>query len=283
MARTRSLPPQILSLLLSLLLTLAPTATQAASELPNVDPRSDETVPVDASFEKRAFNLGPWGAIEIGQTDSAQRRLVVTSPVRDPWFTDSLFVDDGAFGSPDARATYYSPRLSGFRVGLGYTPFRTEPGVPDPVARHLMEGVIRNEGTIGVARYRLTAGAGKAQVTDKDRGTPRQSWVVGGQLALRGLTFGAGYREQTPDIGPPRRTFNAGLSLERGTTLQGWSLTGRLAHTQLGDELPQEAWSTGLRYRMSPQVSVSADLGTMTYDGGPATSTMLRLGTRVLF
>ncbi|MBP2290632.1 porin [Azospirillum rugosum] len=279
MARTRSLPP----LILSLLLTLSPFATQAASELPNVDPRADETVPVDASFEKRAFNLGPWGAIEIGQTESAQRRLVVTSPVRDPWFTDSLFVDDGAFGSPDARATYYSPRLSGFRVGLGYTPIRTEPGVSDPVARHLMEGVIRNEGKVGAARYRLTVGAGKAQITDKERGTPRQSWVIGGQLALRGLTLGAGYREQMPDIGPPRRTFNAGLMLERGTTLQGWSLTGRLAHTQLGDELPQEAWSTGLRYRMSPQVSVSADLGTMTYDGGPATSTMLRLGTRVLF
>ena len=280
MARTRSLPP----LILSALLLMAPFEVRAATVPPDTGRHADgDTLPADASFEKRAFNLGTWGAVEIGQTDSAQRRMVVTSPVRDPWFTDTLFVDDGAFGGPDARATYYSPPLSGFRVGLGYTPVRTEPGVSDPVARHLMEGVVRNEGTVGAARYRLTFGAGKARITDKERGTPKQSWVLGGQFALRGLTLGGGYREQTPDIGPARRTFNAGLSLERGTAAHGWSLTGRLAHTQLGNEIPQEAWSTGLRYRMSPKVSLSADLGTMGYDGGPADSTMLRVGTRLLF
>lgn len=284
MARTRSLPP----LILSLPLMLAPVATQAAAGFPDmgrpdINPQADESLPPETTFEKRAFDLGTWGAIEVGQTESPQRRMVATSPVRDPWFTDSLYEDDGAFGGPDARATYYSPRLSGFRVGLGYTPVRTEAGVPDPVARHLMEGVVRHEGKLGKAKYRLTAGAGKARVTDKGRGTPKQSWVVGGQVAMSGLTLGAGYREQTPDLGPLRRTFNAGLTLERGNTARGWSLTGRLAHTQLGDEAPQEAWSTGVRYRMSPQVSVTADLGTMTYDGDPATSTMLRVGTRVLF
>ena len=97
------------------------------------------------------------------------------------------------------------------------------------------------------------------------------------------MTLGAGYREQLPDDGAARRTFNAGLLLEQGTPVRGWSVMGRLAHTRVGDEAPQEVWSTGLRFRMSPKVSVTADLGTMTYSGDPSDSTMLRVGTRVLF
>ena len=275
MACTRSFLP------LSLLLALAPVTAQAAG-LPDVAAHGDEGTIHSATFDKKAFDLGTWGAIEVGQTESPSRRMVATTPLRDPWFTDPLFMDDGAFGGPDARATYYSPSLSGFRVGLGYTPVRTEAGTTDPIARHLIEGVVRHEGKFGRAKFRLSAGGGKARVT-KRRDSPKQSWVVGGQVALSGLTVGAGYREQILDAGPSRRTFNAGLTLDRHTPVGGWSFTGRLAQTQLGDDTPQEAWSTGVRYRMNPQISMTADLGTMTYDGGPATSTMLRVGTRVLF
>ena len=208
--------------------------------------------------------------------------MVATTPVRDQWFSDPVFMNDGAFGGPDARATYYSPRLHGFNVGLGYTPVRTELGVADPLARHVVEGVVRHDGRMGKARLRITAGAGKA-ASAKDRGTPRKSWVVGGQVALPGVTVGAGYREQIPDDGSARRTLNLGFTMDQGTPVRGWSVMGRLAHTQVGDEALQEVWSTGLRFRMTPKISLSADLGTMTYSGDPSDSTMLRVGTRVLF
>ncbi|KAA0684050.1 porin [Roseomonas genomospecies 6] len=282
MVRARRIPAIPLAAL-----TLVLSSAAAAGSLPDYDrPDLDRTAAgggaASIRFDKKAIDLGGWGALEVGQTESASRRMVATTPVRDQWFSDPVFMNDGAFGGPDARATYYSPRLHGFNIGLGYTPVRTELGAADPLARHVVEGVVRHDGRMGKARLRITAGAGRA-ATAKDRGTPRKSWVVGGQVALPGVTVGAGYREQIPDDGSARRTLNLGFTLDQGTPVRGWSVMGRLAHTQVGGEALQEVWSTGLRFRMTPKISLSADLGTMTYGGDPSDSTMLRVGTRVLF
>ncbi|MBP2314418.1 porin [Azospirillum soli] len=264
--------------LLPALLAVAQSAAAAqAASAPDATPSAGRQTDDAAAVRKKAIDLGSWGEIEVGQTDSPSRRLVVTTPVRDPWFVDD------AYGGMDARAAYYSPRVSGFRVGLGYTPVLPDPGEADSVARHRIEGVVRHDGRLGKAKLHVTAGGGKARVTSNGRRTSRKTWVVGGQVAARGLTVGAGYRGQTAPDGPDRHTLNAGVRYESSTDARSWSVTGRVAHTQAGDETAQEAWSTGLRFRVTPKFSLSADLGTMTYDGDPAASTMLRIGTRVVF
>ena len=142
---------------LATLMLVLSSAGAAAGALPDPDRTAAGTT---IRFDKKAIDLGGWGALEVGQTESASRRMVATTPVRDQWFSDPVFMNDGAFGGPDARATYYSPSLHGFNIGLGYTPVRTELGAAGPLARHVVEGVVRHEGRLGKARLRITAGAG---------------------------------------------------------------------------------------------------------------------------
>lgn len=282
MARSRCCPSPILGIVTAALIAcLPPGAAHAAGE-PVLDRPAEVTDALSDLARKTDIDLGPWGDIEVGQTDSPSKRLVATSPVGTPWF-----VDGNPAGGANPRAAYYSPRLAGFQVGVGYTPVQAEAGDLEATASHMVEGVIRQERRFGRASLRLTASGGRARVVGTDHGTPRESWLLGGQFLLDGLTVGAGYREQVLETGVARRTWNAGLYY-RGANVpdlgvRRWTLTGRLAHTRLDDAAPQDAWSTGLRYRMTSKVSLTADLGTMTQDGAPAASTLVWLGTRVVF
>ena len=224
--------------------------------------------------QKMAIELGGWGEVELGQTDGPARRLVLTSPTRAP-------VSDPQ-NAIAAKAAYYSPKLSGFQVGLSYAPVRAGYGDSDSLAEHMVEGAIRHESTLGDARLRLTAGGGKA-ARRADSAALQQSWTAGGQVALSGLTVDVSLREQTPVQGDITRGWSAGIFYQQGGPEHGWSLLGRLEHVQVGTDPGLDAWSTALRYRWSPKVSLSAELGTLGSDGNPMDGTRLLFGTRVNF
>lgn len=233
----------------------------------------DTPVLTASSYQKRAIALGGWGQVELGQTEGPASRLVLTAPARNAAPASTGF---------NARAAYYSPRLLGFQLGISYAPLRVGYGNGDSPTEHMVEGGIRHEASLGKARLRLTAGGGRARKR-ADEAALHRSWTAGAQVALSGLTVGTTLREQTPVRGPTTRTWSAGIFYQQPGTMGGWSLAGRLDRVKVGSEPEMDAWTTALRYRWSPKLSLSADLGTMAADGSPAEDTRVLFGTRLRF
>jgi hypothetical protein len=227
------------------------------------------------NYQKRSIALGGWGQLELGQTEGPSTRLILSTPAR-----PAAPVELG--NRLNAKAAYYSPKLAGFQLGVSYAPMRVGYGADMEPARNMFEGAIRHETSLGKAKLRLTAGGGRARKR-KDRAALHRSWTAGGQVALSGLTVGAMVRERIPVEGSRIRSWSTGLFYQEDGPTGGWSLGGRLERVAVGEEPALDAWSTVLRYRWSPKVTLSADLGTMAADGTPTDDTRILFGTRVQF
>lgn len=210
-----------------------------------------------------------WGKVELGRTVGAPRRLLsgVTVP------------DAEGFSGRALKGSYYTPSISGFRIGFSYAPTRAELGVADTAARHLIEGALSRSDRLGASRLRLTAGGGVAKVRHGVTGTPARSVVLGWQVTHRKLKVGGVLREQRDALGSPTRMVSGGLTWEVGALRVG----GQIAHEMHSEGIIADLWTTGVRYTMVPGVTVSADLGNRRPDGSPDDGTRVMVGTAFAF
>lgn len=207
----------------------------------------------EATFQEAfAYLEGGFGRVEIGGTDGAAFKMHYTSP----WFVPGNGVDSPNIlnasaltpastlivaNSPSSYAlitedapkiSYFTPRLSGFQLGVSYTPDAT---VRDPFSNgfgvsptagtgieEVFEVAVNYAGEIGAVELGVdvfyVTGEGPASAPDpKEMG-------VGASLGFAGFTLGGAYKE-TEDL---------------------W--TG-LASTSNAEE---EVWTVGLSYATGP-------------------------------
>lgn len=210
-----------------------------------------------------------WGALEIGQADSARNRLVGVADVSS---------STGA-GSRTAKLTYYTPPLRGFELGASYTPMpRGNGDMPDPrEAMHLVEAAVRKTIQMGGINTRLSAGTSRARVRGDSRRLPRQSWIVGTQFEWQNVTLDGDLRRQEEADGVSVRSLNAALAYGRGAM----TLSLRARRT-----LPENGAASGhyladLAYHITPRWQVVADTDIDT--GADSLGTVIKVGARLVF
>nr|WP_109110307.1 porin [Azospirillum sp. TSO35-2] len=211
---------------------------------------------------------GSWGELEIGQTDGARSRLV--APGAQPLT---------AAGGRTAKLTYYTPMLRGFEIGASYTPLPRGNGeVPDPrEALHMVEAAVRQTTRVGGVSARLTAGTSRARVRDWSRRLPRESWIVGTQLAWRSVTLDGDLRRQEEADGVSVRSWNAAVAYARGAM----TLSLRLRRAAPDGAAPTDRYLADLSYQVTPRWELVADTNLET--GPESAGAVMKLGARMTF
>ncbi|PWC34049.1 hypothetical protein TSO352_27375 [Azospirillum sp. TSO35-2] len=206
--------------------------------------------------------------MEIGQTDGARSRLV--APGAQPLT---------AAGGRTAKLTYYTPMLRGFEIGASYTPLPRGNGeVPDPrEALHMVEAAVRQTTRVGGVSARLTAGTSRARVRDWSRRLPRESWIVGTQLAWRSVTLDGDLRRQEEADGVSVRSWNAAVAYARGAM----TLSLRLRRAAPDGAAPTDRYLADLSYQVTPRWELVADTNLET--GPESAGAVMKLGARMTF
>jgi outer membrane protein OmpU len=169
----------------------------------------------EATFQEAfAYLEGGFGRVEIGGTDGAAFKMHYSSP----WFVPGNGVDSPniynagttvsspstyALATEDApKVSYFTPRLSGFQLGVSYTP---DAGVHDPYANgwgvsptnssleEVFEVAANYAGEIGsvelgVDVFYVTGDAGATPALDPEE------MGVGASLGFAGFTLGGAYK-----------------------------------------------------------------------------------------
>lgn len=210
-----------------------------------------------------------WGELEIGQADSARNRLVGSA----------ILPPSIGAGSNSAKLTYYTPPLRGFEVGASYTPMpRGNGDMPDPrEAMHLVEAAVRKTMQFGGLSTRFTAGTSRARVRSDSRRLPRQTWMVGTQLAWKSMTLDGDLREQEEADGASVRSLNAALAYGRGDM----TLSLRVRRTVPEGGVPSGHYLADLTYHITPRWQVMADTDLDT--GEDSMGAVVKVGARLLF
>ncbi|WP_029007178.1 porin [Azospirillum halopraeferens] len=219
-------------------------------------------------FADRFVRLdGAWGALEVGETAGAPARLMVTGPATRFWPRQGI-------GSGEAaKATYLVSPFGDLQVGVSYAPTVFGASLGD--ARHVIEGAVRHATHLRGAALDFTVGGVRGRARNPLLAAPLRSLMAGGAVTWRHLSFGGAVREQTvPEV--TRRNWSAGIAYETGS----WGVRGQMAGT-LEDGTPSSGgWDTGVRYRLTPGVAVTA---AVTRTRSEEETTVLRLGTRIAF
>nr|WP_295838277.1 porin [uncultured Azospirillum sp.] len=210
-----------------------------------------------------------WGELEIGQTESARNRLVGSS---------ILPLSTGA-GANSAKLTYYTPPLRGFEVGASYTPMpRGNGDMPDPrEAMHLVEAAVRKTMQLGTVSGRLTAGTSWARVRSDSRRLPRQSWIVGTQLAWKNVTLDGDLRQRDEADGASVRSLNAALAYGSDDL----TLSLRVRRTVPYEGVAGGHYLADLTYHITPRWQVMADTDIDT--SADSLAAVVKVGARLLF
>ncbi|HYH21982.1 MAG TPA: porin [Azospirillum sp.] len=214
----------------------------ALTTLPAAAPATAEGLP-----QRKIQMDGRWGALEIGQTDGARRRLVVTGP------------PGAAIGDLGAKLAYYAPQVLGVEVGASYTPVpRGSAATPDPrKARHMVEAAAKKKLRMGKVRAKVTAGTSRTHVRADSRRVPKQSWIVGAQVAWNAVRVEGGVREQYGADGTGFRSWSSNVTYLAGS----WQLDVRMQRVRDGDEPAVSTLSADASIDLTPRWRLSADIG----------------------
>ncbi|MGQ9371074.1 porin [Azospirillum sp. ST 5-10] len=222
----------------------------------------------EASFAGRFVRIDrDWGDVEVGETDGASSRLMVTGPATEFWPTAGL----GSGRS--TKAAYFTELRHDLAFGVSYAPIADGTGLGD--ALHMVEAALRHGTSLGGARLDFTVGGVGAQARNPLLAAPLRSLMAGGEVVWRQLTMGAAVRDQKADAGA-RRSWTAGLLYQAGD----WSVRGQVARTVTAGEATSGGWNTAVRYVVTPGIALTAGL---SQSGAEAETTVMRLGTRIRF
>ena len=246
-----------------------------------------------------------WGTIELGDQDDATNRMLVgawnaTKGAGGPFGglgdLNTVFNGNGsdnlqsradwqAFTSSDAtKATYFSPRFSGFQIGASWTPDSGEnsggPATADSDANGSFENVlglaVKYSGKFDSVGVTLTAGmeqgtdenATGAEIEDLD------VMGIGGNISTAGFTIGAHYRDygdtqltaaQTAAGADSGNQWSLGVGYQAGPWgISAWYLKGEKDNTNTSPagarETEIQRYGLGAGYAVAPGWQLRAEL-----------------------
>ncbi len=279
---------------------------------------------IDESYIHAA---GTFGRLKFGQEYPASDLMFYGSPwaiegvgLASP---DHVFSQlDNAVGAPSVisnlsddtdRITYFTPRMSGFQLGLSYTPENCLP--PAAACASAVTGLQSRIDTgqqsetveIGANYLRqfsdlhlsLYAGMAKGNVEGTAAAIAaagledQDQWGIGMSLGYVGFTFGADYREDDQGTFAPdtdRTDYSVGLNYTAGN----WTIGAAYAHGEVeaGTGLGQDetdGYQVGAIYALGPGITMTGgitywDVGdNLNAVGIENTSTEFILGTLLSF
>ncbi|MBT6428101.1 MAG: porin [Rhodospirillaceae bacterium] len=247
---------------------------------------------IDESF---IYVQGGFGKIVIGADDPASDSMYMGTPqpiagigVATP---DDVFSALGnAVATPASitsisgdseKITYFTPRMSGFQLGISYTPENCEEARAPCTGTYagfqatnsagqqseIIEvgaNYIRKIGDVDIGLY---AGIGKGDLELTAAGAEDQDqWGLGVELGVAGFTIGADYREDdqgTSAANTDRTDYSLGVSYAMGN----WTFGAAYAHGEveagagLGED-ETDGYQVGMVYDLSPGIVLT---GGFTY------------------
>lgn len=253
----------------------------------------------DSSLNSRKTFIyldGSWGKVELGSTTGVDGTMKVDAstfaratggvdgdfyrhiaiPAAVIWSPDlPVNFATGAAGENSNKIAYYSPRWSGFQIGLSYTPDTGDAGTTAGFtgelnagnAEHVVAGAINYHGQwdkIGFAAS-LTGEFGDAELPGTQ---DLAAWALGASISYAGWTFGGSYGDWDDSLqvvnGTDAHFWDLGLAYDFGAF--GASL-GYLSSENGNNDF--QNISLGVDYQLAPGLVPYAEVNIFEID--PAT------------
>ena len=185
--------------------------------------------------EANVWMSGSWGKLEIGNQDGAADKMAVGGTEVDMLggnILGAFFQVNGTFGlrgtdytnvgegADNTKITYYSPRMSGFQVGLSYVPRYAAQGTQPAQSGETRdngsyEAGVSYTGKAGGAKFEIAAVASsfqeQANITGYGQG-------IGGMVEMNNITVAAGYAQNDDwrAASADQKAWNAGIGYNGG-------------------------------------------------------------------
>ncbi len=259
---------------------------------------------------------GAFGRVNLGAENSAAYLMGYASPAASHWahglnspnFSHTrLFLTSVITMSSDSdKITYFTPRFSGFQLGVSYTPENDEagsgagynaaysgfPADNEPGEQsEIIEVGANYTNKFGDVNVSVSGGyaTGSLEAPSGAVVDDRTQYNFGARLGFAGFTFGGAYRVDDRGIDSDREDFNIGLRYATGP----WGVGVQYAHAEV-DEADDEvdAIEIGGSYSFGPGMVLSAgvqfwdievDTGAIGGGASEGDSTIFFMATHVSF
>jgi hypothetical protein len=187
---------------------------------------------------------------------AAQRELLtVPSDDSDSWLGS---VHVGTSAETDSALTTFTPRFGGVGAVLGMRHAEPQPGEPAadsaPSPRPRLEFGLQNTSEIGglAVDWSAKAKVGPGTAVQEDP----SSFVLGGELAVSGIRFDAGYGDESTPLGLSGSGLTAGVAYGFGP------LDARVSYSVVNTETASEAnmVALGSQLKLRPGLILQGDL-----------------------
>ncbi|WP_025900007.1 porin [Sneathiella glossodoripedis] len=259
----------------------------------------------DQVDETYMYVEGAFGRINVGSENSAAYLMHYASPSPVPaWSLNDPNAEAGGFETPATSATevsdadkitYFTPRFSGFQLGVSYTPDGDEEtGTASPYAIIADEGAEDEAYSIGanysgkIGSVALNASLGYDLITRSTSDDTDE--ITGGfNVGFGGFVVGAGYKFTDNDDGTDdreRHDYNVGVTYGQGP----WKVGVQYAGIDLDDAADGhlDAVVVGGQYVLGP--GITAFGGVQFFEGeddlegdGGENATVFFVGTALTF
>ena len=249
--------------------------------------------PGDQIDESFGYVSGSFGRLNIGSENTAAYLMqysapVVGAPINSGWLTTfipadgivgpiggfrtpaiSTYGDLGAIGNDEKVITYFTPRFSGFQVGVSYTPTFDGGGDGTNVSadsdfdfQHGFSLGANYVNSFGGVDLAIAGGYRRAEVGDAidDAGIDEpQQFSAGVNVGFAGFTVGGSLLVEDSDFTTDGTAWDAGASYSTGP----WSVGASVFSSETdGADLEVLAFQGGVAYAVGPGIEAS---GTIMY------------------
>ncbi len=185
--------------------------------------------------EANVWMSGSWGKLELGNQDGAADKMAVSGTKVDMLggnILGAFFMTNGTAGvrgtdytnvgegADNTKITYYSPRMSGFQVGLSYAPRANAQGTQPAQAGDARdsgnyEAGVTYAGKAGGAKFQIAAVATSFKEQADQTGYGQG---IGGQVEMNNITVAAGYAQNKNwrAADSDQDSWNAGIGYNGG-------------------------------------------------------------------
>jgi hypothetical protein len=177
------------------------------------------------------------------------------------------------------KITYFTPRMSGFQLGLSYTPENYQEAIAPCTGTYAGGQSTNNAGQqsevieVGANYLRRIGGVEMALYAGLARGDlevaaavaeDQDQWGLGVEFVYRGFTLGADYREDdqaTSGANTDRTDYSIGITYGAGT----WRFGAAYAHGETGEgaglgEDKTDGYQFGLAYDLGPGIVLTGGI-----------------------
>jgi predicted porin len=261
-----------------------------------VDVQLEAETCFDQIDESYIYIQGSFGKLEIGSNDPVTDSMYVGTPQPIPGIgvatPDQLFSALGngvrtpasvtSISGDSEKLTYFMPRLSGFQLGISYTPENCEEAIGLCTGTYagmqstidvsqqseVVEVAANYFGKFSGVEVGLYAGIANANLerAAAANGDDQEQWGLGLELSYRGFYFGADYREDNQRTTGPntdRTDYSFGLTYATGQWTYGAAYAYGEAEAGAGLGVDEtDGYQVGLSYTLGPGIVLT---GGITY------------------